>query len=49
MNAALAKVAVVPRGLVTVALLAAAATALVTVCAMVGWMILHPRRAPARG
>ncbi|WP_266214438.1 hypothetical protein [Paraliomyxa miuraensis] len=40
--------ALLPRGLMTMAVVAAAATALVTVCAMVVWMILNPRRAPAR-
>lgn len=38
-----------PRGLMTVAVAAAAATALVAVCGMVVWMILSPRRATARG
>jgi len=33
----------------TVAMLAAAVTALTAVCAMVMWMILSPRRTPARG
>ncbi len=33
----------------TVAVAAAAATALVAVCGMVWWMILSPRRATARG
>jgi hypothetical protein len=49
MNAALDRLSALPRGLMTVAVVAAAATALVAVCGMVVWMLLSPRRAPARG
>lgn len=49
MNGLLHRIAALPRGLMAVAVVAAAATALVAVCGMVVWMILSPRRAPARG
>lgn len=45
MHAVLTRLALVPRGLMTLAVAAAAATALVAVCGMVVWMILNPRRA----
>lgn len=45
----LQRLSTLPRGLMTVAVVAAAATALVAVCGMVVWMILSPRRSPARG
>ena len=48
MTAVLQRLSTLPRGLMTVAVVAAAATALVAVCGMVGWMILSPRRVPAR-
>lgn len=47
MHAALTRLALVPRGLMTLAVAAAAATALIAVCGMVVWMILNPRRARA--
>jgi hypothetical protein len=47
MNELLHRIALVPRGLVTVAVVVAAVTALVAVCGMVVWMLLRPRRAPA--
>lgn len=49
MTGMLQRLSTLPRGLMTVAVAAAAATALVAVCGMVVWMILSPRRAPARG
>lgn len=48
MNGMLRRVSALPRGLMTVAVAAAAATALAAVCGMVVWMILRPRRASAR-
>ena len=48
MNGLLQRISTLPRGLMVVAVAAAAATALVAVCGMVMWMILSPRRAPAR-
>lgn len=48
MNGMLDRIAALPRGLMTVAVVAAAATALVAVCGMVVWMLLSPRRTPAR-
>ncbi|MEM7153114.1 MAG: hypothetical protein AAF799_09735 [Myxococcota bacterium] len=48
MNAALQRLAVFPRGVVTLAVVAAAATALFAVCGLVAWMILKPRRAQSR-
>ncbi|MCH9682651.1 MAG: hypothetical protein K0V04_14545 [Deltaproteobacteria bacterium] len=48
MHTVLARFAVLPRGLMTVAVTAAAATALVAVCGLVMWMILNPRRARSR-
>lgn len=48
MNGMLQRLSTLPRGLMVVAVAAAAATALVAVCGMVVWMILSPRRAPAR-
>lgn len=48
MHAVLARLALLPRGVVTLAVVMAAATALVAVCGMVVWMILSPRRARAR-
>jgi hypothetical protein len=48
MNAVLDRISTLPRGLMTVAVVAAAGTALVAVCGMVVWMLLSPRRAPAR-
>lgn len=49
MTGMLQRLSTLPRGLMTVAVVAAAATALVTLCGMVVWMILSPRRTPARG
>jgi hypothetical protein len=49
MNGMLHRIAALPRGLMVMAVAAAAATALVAVCGMVVWMILSPRRVPARG
>jgi hypothetical protein len=49
MTGMLHRLSTLPRGLVTAAVVAAAATALVAVCGMVVWMLLRPRRAPARG
>lgn len=48
MNAVLDRISTLPRGLMTVAVAAAAATALVAICGMVVWMILSPRSANAR-
>ena len=48
MDTVLTRLAVLPRGLMTLAVVAAAATALVAVCGMVMWMILRPRQARAR-
>ena len=47
MNAVLDRLAALPRGMMTMAVVAAAATALVAVCGLVAWMILNPRRARA--
>jgi hypothetical protein len=49
MNGLLQRISALPRGLMVMAVAAAAATALVAVCGMVMWMILSPRRVPARG
>ncbi|MCA9705105.1 MAG: hypothetical protein KDK70_04545 [Myxococcales bacterium] len=48
MDAVLTRLTLLPRGLMTVAVVAAAATALMAVCGVVVWMLLHPRRARLR-
>jgi len=50
MHAVLTRLALVPRGLMTLAVVTAAAAALLTVCGLVMWMLMRPRhrRAPTR-
>ena len=48
MNAALQRLAILPRGVMTLAVVAAAATALFAVVGLVAWMIISPRRAQSR-
>ena len=48
MNAVLDRLAVLPRGMMTVAVVATAATALMAIVGLLAWMILNPRRARTR-
>lgn len=48
MHAVLDRLSALPRGMMTVAVVAAAATALMAVFGLLAWMILNPRRARAR-